>query len=101
MSQLVPSHCGQLCIIYKDLCFHICIDDEGASCPYLGSSIKAHKAHTEVNRESHKVALHDAGVRFTLQKQEGEMLPTRATQRHKTLICSDGKGHVSLISLYA
>lgn len=36
---------------------------------HLWSCIKAHKPHAEVNCQSHEVALHDAGVRFTLQNR--------------------------------
>lgn len=46
---------------------------------HLWSCIKAHKAHAEVNCKSHKVTLHDASIRFTLQNRKTRCYPHRHT----------------------
>lgn len=39
------------------------------SSTHLWSCVKAHKPHAEVDGQSHEVALHDARIRFTLQRR--------------------------------
>lgn len=62
---------------------------------HLWSCIKAHKAHAEVDCKSHEVALHDTGIRFTLQSMRTRCYPLRT---RKPLLLS-WKCHVSIINL--
>lgn len=59
----------------KQSVFHIFTDDKGLFYSHLWSCIKAHKAHAEVNCKSHKVTLHDASIRFTLQNRKTRCYP--------------------------
>lgn len=55
-----------------------------ASRTYLWSRIKAHKAHAEVNRQSHEVALHDAGVRLALRSARVKAVSAKARQGQRS-----------------